>query len=82
MFGVQVITLLGDVMLMIDVILQFDPSPYVFLFALAHTLAEILQVMFLFMRCACCLVAPGTLISHGVIFKIEGAPAKALQSDD
>lgn len=31
-------------MILLDVIFQFDPSPFVFLFALCNVLAEIMQV--------------------------------------
>jgi len=49
-FGIHVLNCLADIMIMLDIFLQFDPSAYVFLFALCLVMAEMLQIMFLFMR--------------------------------
>eukprot|EP01128_Nolandella_sp_AFSM9_P004610 TRINITY_DN2090_c0_g1_i1.p1 TRINITY_DN2090_c0_g1~~TRINITY_DN2090_c0_g1_i1.p1 ORF type:complete len:212 (+),score=36.19 TRINITY_DN2090_c0_g1_i1:44-637(+) len=46
----HVMLMLSTLLMLINSILQFDPSEYVFLFGLCLALAEILQIMFLFMR--------------------------------
>lgn len=49
-FIMHVLLFLSAILMLLNTILQFDPSTYIFLFGLLLTLAEVQQIMFLFMR--------------------------------
>eukprot|EP01127_Copromyxa_protea_P003142 TRINITY_DN13006_c0_g1_i1.p1 TRINITY_DN13006_c0_g1~~TRINITY_DN13006_c0_g1_i1.p1 ORF type:complete len:193 (-),score=27.81 TRINITY_DN13006_c0_g1_i1:104-682(-) len=49
-FGFHMLHIAGHVVLLINVVVQFDPSSFVYVYALLMVWGELIQILFLFMR--------------------------------